>query len=234
MRKPENGSIPLTPGAVATQITQPVTESTSVLVLSPEARDELQTLQTRIQNYSVAEMVWQQLLTLEQKESVGDNLEEAWNKHNSTLGIVTHLWSCSATKALLRIAREFGSLPPAKIRWLERELGESSEIPPPTVTTSSPVWKKEEGKLYFQGKVIRSVPSVSKATRIVAIFDAFEDSGWPGHLRDPLGFGDPQTSREAVATLNEGLSAIRFESDGSGKGGVRWRLEGRATAARDA
>lgn len=60
--------------------------------------------------------------------------------------------------------------------------------------------------------------SPARATSIVAILDAFEEERWPDQIDDPLpGGSDPQRLREAIRTLNEGLTLIRFRGDGSGQ-----------------
>jgi hypothetical protein len=188
--------------------------------MSPQAFEKLQTLQARVQNYSVAQSLWQQSLTPAEKAQLGCDLQTAWSRHKSTLGIAAHVWNCTPAKALLRIYRQLGDLPPATIRWLERELGESSDEGKSDAAVPRPIWNKEEGCLYFAGKAIRIVRSVIRATNIVQVLDAFQTKNWPTRIPNPLPADHDDLVRQTVQSLNRGLAKIRFYTDGMG---VRWR-----------
>jgi hypothetical protein len=87
-----------------------------------------------------------------------------------------------------------------------------------------PIWKGDIGKLMFRGKVVRKVRAGKVATRIRPILDEFQAQNWPDRiLVSPEWKCCPQTLREAIATLNEGIvkpdnGFIKFEADGSGHG----------------
>lgn len=84
-------------------------------------------------------------------------------------------------------------------------------------------WNKDTGTLSLGGRVVRRVSSVKKAKNIVAILDAFEEEAWPARVSSPIRNPDPMVMRDAIRSLNKGLTGIVFEADGTGEG-IRWRL----------
>jgi hypothetical protein len=188
--------------------------------LSRKAHEEFQLLQARVQNLTVAKMIWEWLLTDDEKALFRNSLKIAWKKCESTLGIATFAWKCSPGQALLRIYRELGDLPAAKLRWLERELGESSDFEKSPNAEERPDWRKHEGRLYWNNVVIRVIRSVLKATNIVHVLDAFQANNWCACVENPPQHWNDQDLRETVRSLNTGLTQIRFETVGMQ---VRWR-----------
>lgn len=188
--------------------------------LGKKAMEELQLLQSRIQLDSTAELVWTRLLTKEEKALFGNSFKRAWRKHRSTLGIATHVWKCSQSKALLRIAREFGTLSDATLRWLAKELGEPRETKLSPTPDSKPQWKRTRGRLYWNGEEIRFIRSISRAVNIVKVLDAFESGDWPDSVENPPEHLVAEDLRETVRSLNSGMKHIRFETAGMA---VRWR-----------
>jgi hypothetical protein len=80
-----------------------------------------------------------------------------------------------------------------------------------------PVWKKAAGELLYLGNVIREVKPT--ATNLRLILNSFQETGWPAWIYDPFP-PDHEASdrrRRAVATLNQGLTGIRFLCEGNGK-----------------
>ena len=69
---------------------------------------------------------------------------------------------------------------------------------------------------------VRRLRGMKVAKNVARILDAFEEEGWPDRIDDPLPGGrKPPRLRGAVATLNRGLSAIKFRADGTGEG-ILW------------
>ena len=53
---------------------------------------------------------------------------------------------------------------------------------------------------------------------MVRILGAFEESGWPRRVDDPItSGGESDTRRRAIETLNKGLTRIRFSCTGDGE-----------------
>src|SRR5678816_3250432 len=73
---------------------QSASPSFSSVLLRPQAIEKLQTLQARAQLYSVAENLWQSL-TPRERTVLGGDLQTAWYRHKSTIGIAAYLWKCS-------------------------------------------------------------------------------------------------------------------------------------------
>lgn len=130
--------------------------------------------------------------------------------------------------AILELAYEFNFLSDADRRRLLAALGEKESTP----AAQRPRWDRDTGKLHYGGKLARQVQNPGRATNIVAILDAFEEQGWPARIDDPLpDGGDKQRLREAIRTLNQGLSRLRFRADGTGSG-ICWEpADTRATPA---
>lgn len=124
----------------------------------------------------------------------------------------------SKPRAILELAYEFNFLSGVDHRRLLVALGKKESTP----TSHRPNWDRGTGKLHYGGKLVRHVANPGRATNIVAILDVFEEQGWPERIDDPLrGGADKQRLREAIRTLNQGLSGIRFRADGTGSG-IGW------------
>lgn len=131
-------------------------------------------------------------------------------------------------RAIIELAYELNLLSEADHRRLLAAVGEKESTP----ATQRPSWDHGTGKLHYGGKLARQVQNPGRATNIVAILDAFEEQGWPARIDDPLpDGGDKQRLREAIRTLNQGLSRLRFRADGTGSG-ICWEpADTRATPA---
>jgi len=85
--------------------------------------------------------------------------------------------------------------------------------------TKKPTWQRDTASLFFDGKPIKKIRSVTVAKNLVRILDDFEEKGWPDRIDDPLSSSkDQQRLHEAIRRLNGKLSAIRFHADGTGTG----------------
>ena len=84
-----------------------------------------------------------------------------------------------------------------------------------------PRWDASRCELYFKGEMIRKYHR-SKAEYLIKVIQMFEEEGWPPKIDSPLPAG--VNLREKVRELNRNLKAIRFGSDGEGKGFV-WDLK---------
>jgi hypothetical protein len=81
-----------------------------------------------------------------------------------------------------------------------------------------PRWIANSGELWFDGELIRSVKHPAQAKNIVRILAAFEESGWPPRVDDPItSGGESDTRRRAIESLNKGLTRIRFSCAGDGE-----------------
>ena len=90
-------------------------------------------------------------------------------------------------------------------------------------TLSTPQWDGDRSRLLMDGKVIRTVSRLAK--NVVQILRAFEDDGWPDRIDDPITgpeANQPTRLHEAIRSLNNGLTMIRFRSDGTGTG-IEWK-----------
>lgn len=81
-----------------------------------------------------------------------------------------------------------------------------------------PVWNRDTGELHFRGRMVRKVKHSAKNVRL--LLASFAESNWEYHADSPFPPGEVGKGklRETVASANEGLTGIRFFSDGSGEG----------------
>ena len=87
---------------------------------------------------------------------------------------------------------------------------------------SNPVWRPEERKLYFQGKVARQV--ANQAKNVARVFDAFQENDWKRKIPDPINsFPTPDKVAWTVESMNKGLLYIKFSQDVT-VNGYRWDL----------
>lgn len=84
---------------------------------------------------------------------------------------------------------------------------------------NKPRWDGANRTLYFRGVSIKSYRK-NKGERQTAIFQAFEQEGWPSVIPDP--FNNKLLLSQTLKDLNAGmpLNTILFRGDGGG--GVRW------------
>jgi hypothetical protein len=94
-------------------------------------------------------------------------------------------------------------------KWLLREIGERAAS---KTSSQKPSWQVETGELWFHGEVIRNVRVMESPTNVQRILDAFEANSWPLEILNLLGDEDPQATPQALNSLNERLSEIRFHS----------------------
>jgi hypothetical protein len=82
-------------------------------------------------------------------------------------------------------------------------------------------WDKVRRELRLNGALIRRVQGTKLAHQVVRLLDAFEESHWIPSIDDPLhGKTDSPQKRlnETIASLNKGLTVIKFHANGSGNG----------------
>ena len=92
--------------------------------------------------------------------------------------------------------------------------------PPAKHVLKRPVWDRDEKTLRFQRSVLCRIRSLSIATNLVAILDAFERRNWRMEIAAPL---KGEALRDAVNSLNNKQKRIRFFVDGSSVGWKRRR-----------
>jgi hypothetical protein len=157
---------------------------------------------------------WNEVLTEDDRNLLGNEFELAFRKFRGAVGIYTELNPrVSRERAILEIAHELCLVLTQRYRRLVAVIGERPEEPPEIGTR--PHWA--DGRLVYRGELIREVPP--RATRLIAILDAFERRAWPTRIDvGDLGGFDSAKVRQAVYDLNQGLKAIEFES----RMGVVW------------
>lgn len=102
----------------------------------------------------------------------------------------------------------------------------TDEAAPTGETKEVPVWDADLRKLRFRGEVIRTVRP--KAEHVLTLLNVFHEDGWQPRIDTP--FIDGQKTREAIASANNRLKAIRFKADGTGEG-IEWEVINEETAA---
>jgi hypothetical protein len=133
-----------------------------------------------------AQKVWNEVLTEEQRQSLGGKWKQAWRDHHGTLGILSRIWNCNRGEALLRLVESYSIFAPVELSALRTELKLPASAPVRADPAAHPIWNKRTGKLSFLGEVTLQIRSVTRARRKVAILDAFEAAGWPPMGAVPL------------------------------------------------
>lgn len=189
--------------------------------ISPQVAEELQTQYLRIKAAISADRLWQRVLTEEERQRLGGDLEACWRRL-STAGMWMELRGVSRERAVIEVAGELGFLTESNARWLLREIGEES--PASQEASERPSWHPERSELRWGAQVIRRVRLMANPSNIQLILDAFQAAGWPSRIDDPLPNGpDQQRLHQAVLSLNEGLDVIRFHVQEGGQA-VTWSV----------
>ena len=78
-------------------------------------------------------------------------------------------------------------------------------------------WDRIKGELSFDGETVRTIRCIGIAKNVVLVLDTFQELGWPDRVDSPLS-PNSQKHHATIDSLNNGLSRLRFKSDGEGKG----------------
>lgn len=172
----------------------------------------------RVQTRAVANELWNAELTRDQQIDLGDDFEKAWRKNQSAIGMWMKLRSIkSPLIAAVEVARAVKLIQDSRAGKLLEALGGNPTLP----NADRPVWNRVNGTLVFRGITVRKVKTFRKPSNIEKILDAFQTLGWPERIEVPDDF-DVDMVRETVRSLNESLTAIRFERQ-NGSRFIRWR-----------
>jgi hypothetical protein len=190
---------------------------------------QLQEMTARFETPNGAEKVWEDVFSDTDRKKLGNKLNEAWREHG-TVGMASKVWRCSRDEALIRLCEECGSYDAATLRRMRRDKNLVVATNRKVRRSRRPRWNKEKGELQYEGKVVRCV-RIGVATHVMNILDHFELENWPRRIDSPLHpnkgvrvgpKGDSATLRDAIKSLNTGLTGIEFCADGRGLG-VTWK-----------
>ncbi len=180
----------------------------------PDISEELSLLALQLKGPVAATKIWHRL-TPQEQQALGFTGFTSRNPVDQWVA----LRGTTYARAVLELARVVGVLSGDRYRDLLEEIGEESKT---LADSEKPVWNRERCELLFRSKVVRRLRGMKVAKNVARILDAFEEEGWPDRIDDPLPGGrKPRRLRGAVATLNRGLSAIKFRADGTGEG-ILW------------
>lgn len=193
----------------------------SWMKLPPKVLEVLQNLYLKLTVLPTSEIIWERILTDEERHKLGP---DGWRYNFVPIWMKWH--KMSQERAIIELARPLGLIPEYEYSWLLKAIGET---PGPARKNDrsprKPHWDRDLGQLRWGDTVIRHVRGHTVANRVVPVLDAFQHFGWRKRIpiSDPTGI-DGQQLRDAVKSLNVGLSTIRFRSDGTGKGVVWERV----------
>jgi hypothetical protein len=191
--------------------------------LPQQVLEELRTQFLRVEPLASAQRVWDRLLTPAERQRLGGNVVDAYARHR-TLGMWMTVRRVSQHRAIAELAHGLGFLSDANLDWLLREIGEPRRPGPVSVSEPLPCWHRDTGVLTYGRHRIRKVRVMAEPSNIQCILDAFERSGWPRRIENPLpGIFDQQRLHLALASLNRGLARVRFSSQEGGHA-ICWTL----------
>jgi hypothetical protein len=171
----------------------------------------LEQLEARVQSNIAAMAIWTKHFTDAERKALGDDAYQAWKNNGRTAGMWAAARDVSLDQAIVEIAYALDWVDTKTSSELLEALGGGKE------NVSKPRWLKEKRELWFEGQIVRQIRNASRAKNIIAILDAFEDSGWPKQIDDPVtSGGDSSQRRRTIESLNVGLKRIRFSCLGDG------------------
>lgn len=183
--------------------------------LSSEAREQFDRFDRLVQPPSVGRRVWQRLFSEAQRRRLGGDVKEAWLK-NGTVGMWMKVKRVSHFRALVQLAAALFNMSVAEQEWLLNEAGQKT-----SVVVQLPQWDLKTRALSLDGRILRKYAVHAK--NVCPVLSAFEEEGWPPQVFDPLpGRNNAARLHRTIASLNNGLTAIRFNADGQGTG-YTWR-----------
>jgi hypothetical protein len=111
---------------------------------------------------------------------------------------------------------------------LEERLDRGESLDSPFVSVArKPVWDPDRRELHFNGRVIRKIRRYTKS-HLDLVMESFQEMGWPCRIDDPTppmpNQVESEKRYEIVKSLNKGLTAIAFFTDGKKFG---WRVQPR-------
>ena len=180
--------------------------------LPENLRQKLDELEPRVQSNPAAIVIWERHLTAADRKTLGDDLYQAWKQYGRTAGMWAAARGGSKERAIVEVAYALDWLDTKTYRQLLDALGGGPG------EGGRPRWNADTGELWFDGELIRSIKHPAQAKNIVRILAAFEESGWPPRVDDPItSGGESDTRRRAIESLNKGLTRIRFSCAGDGE-----------------
>lgn len=180
--------------------------------LPARLREQLNAIETRAQSNFVAAVIWEQHFNAADRKALGDDAYLAWKNHGRTVGMWAEARGVSKERAIVDIGYTLDWLDTKACKALLTALGEDANA------AGAPRWISRTGELWFDGQVVRTIRNQTKASTIVRILKAFEESGWPRTIDDPItAGGDSAQRRRAVESLNDGLKRMRFTCAGDGE-----------------
>lgn len=180
---------------------------------------KLRELTNAVRANVIVQRIWQTAFTegerqqISADETMGPDIVDIWVKFKGV----------SPTRAVLELAREVDLISDGEFHRLLRVFGEEVKSSAPL-----PVWDRTVGELRLGHTVIKRVRRLKVATNAILILDAFQETGWPSHQDDPLPGKETlrqttsQRLQDAIKSLNQNLTLIRFRGDGKGAG-VVWK-----------
>jgi hypothetical protein len=180
---------------------------------SPEALEKLKDLAVTLKAEFSAGLMWDRLLTEPERRRIGSDFIKAWRKHG-TIGMWMKVRRGTAVQGIVEVARGLDLITEMNAKWLSQEIGEQKPLNP---ISDRPQWHQEIGELRFGDRLIRRVRTMHEPTNIERILNAFEATGWPTEIENPLPYGQLQQQlHQALRSLNKNLKKIRFHSRSGG------------------
>lgn len=193
--------------------------------LPPWAESRIEQLAYQLRGPAVALKLWEELLNTDERQSLGNDLNEQYYKLRGSVGIWMKLRGVSWAYAIVDLADRLWGLPYDERRRLLEAAGEKTHCTREPPNLGIPCWNRHRGQLLWKGRQIRRhVRCFASPSNIELILNAFEQQNWPVRIEDPLPRGpDPQRLHQAVFTLNQTLKAIRFHAREGGTA-VSWSV----------
>jgi len=179
---------------------------------------ELETQYLRVKAAVSAADLWERVLSDQDRQQLGGDMQKCY-RELGTVGMWMNLRGVSQARAIADLAMNLGFANQTTYQWLLREIGEEPNVQP---HLDRPSWQASTGELRWRNQVIRRVRVMSSPSNIQVILDSFEKSKWAQRIANPLRLGQQQL-HQAIRSLNEGLTGIRFHAQEGGQA-ITWEV----------
>ncbi len=200
-------------------------EGSAIFDYPPDARKAINESRMRIRGYQAYVRFWERVLTNEERERLGGDVEICFYNDKNTARILSGLRDWTTERSVIEIAFRLNFLSPQDYDWLREIAGDPVQAEPPN--EEIPSWNRETGQLEFGRQLCREI-RVARATSIVPVLDEFQAAGWPpsvAYFNDTV---DEQRIHQVVRNLNSNLNGICFSAQDQN---ICWRSSSLTTTA---
>jgi hypothetical protein len=182
--------------------------ASSQSALPPSVLEALQLQAHRISPIVSAKMLWDKVLTEDDRRRLGSDLYAAYNVRHGTIGMWMWLHNVNYPRAVVDVAWALGFLDPVNHDWLRKEIGETRQK---SADRQLPVWDNATGELIWNGQTIATFLIKDPPSDVQRVLEAFAEERWPKSIANPLpGPFNQHRLHQLIKYINGRLTLIHF------------------------